>query len=210
MNLFTNKISTGKAPRFEDFVAKFEKNKQIKTASVKVAEQDEADSSEQLDVESLHQDSNEKSEVASCDCCKVDDCGGGCGCKSCTASVLERIKEAGVKGTCSECGKPNFLGCDCSGEKDSEDKEDDVDDKKDDVLVVDVLVVDDKEDDDKKDDDKKDDDKKDDDKKDDNKEASSMEFVKLANLDSKNKSFLAEYWRTLFGDEYVNAIIADK
>ena len=96
MNLFTNKISTGKAPRFEDFVAKFEKNKQIKTASVKVAEQDEADSSEQLDVESLHQDSNEKSEVASCDCCKDDDCGGGCGCKSCTASVLERIKEAGV------------------------------------------------------------------------------------------------------------------
>ena len=34
--------------------------------------------------------------------------------------------------------------------------------------------------------------------------------MKIANLDEKNKGFLREYWRQLFGDDYVNAIIADK
>jgi len=55
MKLITNRISTGNARSFEDFVADFKKKNQIKTASVKTAEQDEADSSGQLDVEPLHQ-----------------------------------------------------------------------------------------------------------------------------------------------------------
>lgn len=47
--------------------------------------------------------------------------------------------------------------------------------------------------------------------KDKDKDASKKtEFVKIANLDSKNKSFLTKYWRQLFGDDYVNALVADK
>ncbi len=55
MKLITNRISTGKPKDFNDFVADFRRN-QIKTASVKTAEQEEADSSGQLDVEPLHQE----------------------------------------------------------------------------------------------------------------------------------------------------------
>ena len=47
--------------------------------------------------------------------------------------------------------------------------------------------------------------------KEEEKEASAKtEFVKWANLDSKNKSFLTKYWRQLFGDDYVNALVSDK
>jgi len=59
MQLITNRISTGKTKTFEDFVNDFKASKAVKTASVKevvkTAEQDEADSSGQLDVEPLHQ-----------------------------------------------------------------------------------------------------------------------------------------------------------
>ncbi len=61
MQLITNRIHTGKAASFADFIKKFQEKKQIKTASVKeeatkVAEQEEAESSGQLYVEPLHQD----------------------------------------------------------------------------------------------------------------------------------------------------------
>lgn len=36
------------------------------------------------------------------------------------------------------------------------------------------------------------------------------QFVKIANLDAKNKKFLTDYWRQIFGDDYVNALVADK
>ena len=50
-----------------------------------------------------------------------------------------------------------------------------------------------------------------DDEKEEKKEAEEKtEFVKLANLDAKNKAFLTEYWRQLFGEDYVNALVADK
>ena len=43
------------------------------------------------------------------------------------------------------------------------------------------------------------------------KEASKKsQFVKIANLDAKNKKFLTDYWRQIFGDDYVNALVADK
>jgi len=203
MKLITNRISTGKPKRFEDFVAGVTKKEQIKTASVKVAEEkEEADSSGQLDVEPLHQEgesttmpkngpsakkkseegvstgkvAEEKNEADSSgqpewegkkennnDPEEPTEKGG---------SSEKKTKEAGIKGNCAECGKPNFL-CKCEkGEcAEGEDKEE----------------------------------------KEEDKEASSkVEFVKIANLDDKNKSFLKEYWRQLFGDDYVNALIADK
>lgn len=297
MKLITNRISTGKAKSFEDFVADFRKKQNIKTASVKTAEQEEADSSGQLDVEPLHQtgesttmpkagpsakkDDGEKTSSATktndeegpdsgqpkaegsekftndpqppskeekagsasgkvkvaedCSCGK-EDCDGSCtcGCKSCTATrnqavkiALAAVKIAGEKGMCS-CGEPNFI-CKgkCSGDSDNDkegDKEAKVDDK-------------DKEEKEAKTDDKDKEEKEaahkcvdcnedpcsckkeaaakckkcDCDPCTCKKEASKkVEFVKIANLDEKNKGFLKEYWRQLFGDDYVAAIIADK
>jgi hypothetical protein len=245
MKLYTNKISTAASPKFDDFIAEFKSKRNIKMASVKTAEQEEADSSGQLAVEPLHQtgesttmpgagpsaknkdDGNkssakvktseddeapdsgagtgeaklnndpkvEKEEKAgSAEVAKVaekdeDEC--GCGeddCKKCTATMAAAIKTAGEKGMCS-CGKPNFIckgkckGGDCDGDDDGSTKED--------------CEKEDKE-------------SKADDKDKEEKEASAVKFVKIANLDEKNKSFLKDYWKQLFGDDYVSAIIADK
>jgi hypothetical protein len=298
MKLITNRISTGKAKRFEDFVADFRKARNIKIASVKTAEQEEGESSGQLDVEPLHQtgesttmpkagpsakkDDGEKTSSATKtndeegpdsgqpkaegsekftndpevpskeekagsasgkvkvaeDCsCGEEDCDGSCtcACKSCTATrheavkiAIAAVKTAGEKGMCS-CGKPNFI---CKGKckgGDSDDSDDKKDDDKDDDKEA---KTDDKEEKEAKADDKEEKDAKTDDKDKEEKEASSKcdkcdcdpceckdmscgaskktEFVKIANLDEKNKGFLKEYWRQLFGDDYVAAIIADK
>jgi len=63
MQFTTNKIHLGKVPSFDEIVAKVRGEKiasanteVVKTASVKIAEQDEAPSSGQLDVEPLHQE----------------------------------------------------------------------------------------------------------------------------------------------------------
>ncbi len=254
MKLYTNKISTGKAKRFEDFVADFRKANNIKTASVKTAEQEEADSSGQLDVEPLHQegesttmpkagpsakkDDGEKTSSATkqpdeegkdsgqpkaegsekftndpevpskeekagsagvakvaghCPKCEESEADCTCDCKDCTASKEAAIKTAGEKGMCS-CGKPNFIckgkckGGDSNGDDDGSTKEEDKEEKeassKCDKCDCEPCEC---------------------------KEASKkVEFVKIANLDDKNKSFLKTYWKQLFGDDYVNAIIADK
>jgi len=42
------------------------------------------------------------------------------------------------------------------------------------------------------------------------KEASSRKFVKVANLDSKSKTWLNEYWKNLYPPEYVDAMLSDK
>ena len=241
MKLITNRISTGKEKRFEDFIADFKSKRNIKTASVKTAEeQEEADSSGQLDVEPLHQngesttmpkagpsakkddgakaakadtdpekegkDSGQpkwegqqknvndpeeptekggsakaKTKVAGhCSKCEETEEECTCGCKDCTAAKKVEVKIAGIKGNCSKCGKPNFL---CKG-KCSGDSDGDNDGST--------------EESEKKEDKKEE------------KDASSVKFVKVANLDPKNKSFLKDYWRQLFGDDYANAIIADK
>ncbi len=254
MKLYCNKISTAKPKSFEDFVKDFKSANQVKTASVKVAEQEEADSSGQLEVEPLHQEGesttmpkagpsakkegkDEKSAAATkepdaegessgqpeaegtekltnnvkfdpndssdeekgidagskttvkvagetCEKCSEPcsscSCKGGCDCKACTASKETEVKEAGIKGNCSKCSKPNFL-CKCDGE--GSDDSDNSDDSKDTETKTEEKEE---------------------------KEAKTVKFVKIANLDGKNKGFLREYWRQLFGDDYVNALIADK
>ncbi len=167
----------------------------------KVAEEkDEADSSGQPEAEGTEKFTNDpkvpckeekdgsveveiKEADGTCEKCNkgCDECiCEKCECKACKAFKEVEVKEAGIKGNCSKCGKPNFL---CKGKCDgsSDDKKDEDGESK--------IKEDNKEE----------------------KEASKKtEFVKIANLDGKNKSFLKEYWRQLYDDEYVEALIVDK
>jgi len=219
MQLITNKISTGKAVRFEDFVKNF-RAAQVKTASVKVAEeQEEADSSGQLDVEPLHQkgesttmpkagpsakkDDGEKAAAVDTDTEKEGKDSGqpkAEGSEKFTndpkvpskeekgGSATTKIK---VAGKCEKCGKL-VDECKCDIDKEAGKlpdalKEHQFKAKGDDEVEV-----------------------EDDEKKKEKKASKVLQFVKWANLDSKNKSFLTTYWKQLFGDEYVNALVADK
>ena len=90
--------------------------------------------------------------------------------------------------------------------EDCDNKEDNKEDKKDDNKE-------DKKDDnkeDKKDDDDKEDDKKEDDDKEDKEASAPVQFVKVANLDAKSKSWLRKYWSQLYPSSYADAMTADK
>ena len=258
MKLITSTIRTGKAKSFEDFIADFKSKQQVKTASVKTAEQDEADSSGQLDVEPLHQEGESTTMPKNGPSAKKDD-----GEKSAAAT-----KEPDAEGKSS--GQPEAEGSEkftndpevpskeekggsieveekTAGELPealkeyqfkAKDNKDDKDDKKPGVPdgtgpgkdSPECPLNDDDDDDKEEKVDKKagkipgvpdgtgprggsqacpfnkDEDKKDEDKK----EAKTSEFVKIANLDDKNKSFLKNYWRQIFGEDYANALISDK
>ena len=225
MQLITNKISTGKPGRFEDFVKSF-KASQIKTASVKVAEeQEEGKSSGQLDVEPLHQEGESTTMPKAGPSAKKDD-----GKKEATAdtdpekegedsgqpkaegsekftndpkvpskeekggSAKSKAKVAG-KG----CGKCNCEPCECDKGKTKEAALEDLPQAVQDKIKGKKTDCDGDADGSTKEDCEEE------------KEASkATQFVKWANLDSKNKSFLTTYWRQLFGDDYVNALVADK
>ena len=238
MKFITNRISTGKPRSFEDFVKDFKNGRQVKTASVKTAEQEEADSSGQLDVEPLHQEGESTTMPKAGPSAKKDD---GDKSASSTTDPEAEGKDSGqpkaegsekftndpkapskeekagsanaktkVAGHCAKCDETEEdCKCDCkdctaakagavktAGElpealkehqfkaKDSDgDKEEEKDEEKE---------------------------GKTDDKDKEEKEAKAVKFVKIANLNEKNKGFLKEYWRQLFGDEYANALVADK
>lgn len=286
MQLITNRIQTGNGGSFADFVAKYKKEHNIKTASteednVKVAaEQEEADSSGQLDVEPLHQEgesttmpkagpsakkegkdekaasatdtdpekegkdsgqckaegsekftnnvkfdpndstdeekgivdasSESETKVASgaCEACKCEPC--ECDKEASTEEKDEKVKEAGAE----HLKEHQFKSKDDGEEKvEAEDKEE----EKKEASVKDEeekeVEAEDKEDK-TKEASAKDEEEKEveaEDKEEEKKEATAkVEFVKFANLDSKNKQFLTDYWRQLFGDDYVNALVADK
>ncbi len=254
MQLITNKISTGKPGRFEDFIEKF-KAAQVKTASVKTAEEkDEAESSGQLKVEPLHQTGESTTMPKAGPSAKKDDG------EKAAATVTDKKEEDGpdsgqpkaegsekftnnvkfdpndstdeekgidasadttvkvAEETCEGCNCPkNECECkDCTAKKDEDEEE-----VKEAGSLPDAL----KEHQFKKKEDSGDDEEKEEKEE---KEASAKcskcdcdpceckeaaaapKFVKWANLDSKNKSFLTTYWRQLFGDDYVNALVADK
>jgi len=234
MKLITNRISTGKAKSFEDFVNSYRSEKQVKTASVKTAEQEEADSSGQLDVEPLHQegesttmpkagpsakkDDGEKSAAATkkpdaegedsgqpkaegsekfTNKVKFDPNDSSDEEKGIDAGSKTRVKTAKEE-KCDGCGclKGECTCKDCTADKDKEDEEKTAG-KLPDALKEHQFKAKGDSDDDK-------------DEEKEEKEAGSVKFVKIANLDEKNKGFLKEYWRQLFGDDYVNALIADK
>jgi len=240
MQLITNKISTGKAGRFEDFIKNF-RNSQIKTASVKTAEeQEEGESSGQLDVEPLHQEGESTTMPKAGPSAKKDD-----GEKAAAADTNpeKEGKDSGQpkaegpekftndpkvptkeeKGGAAEqktkvarnqdgtgpdgkgpktgrgCGKCNCDPCEC------EDK-----DTKTAALEDLPQEVQDKINGKKTDCDGDSDGSTGEDCKEEKEASKATQFVKWANLDSKNKSFLTTYWRQLFGDDYVNALVADK
>jgi hypothetical protein len=243
MKFVTNKIDTGKGKRFEDFIKAVKEERNIKTASVKVAEQEEADSSGQLDVEPLHQEGEsttmpqngasakkEAEEVVSEEKVAEKEKDEACSSGQPEAegklvndpkvpskeekggSADGEVKEAGIKGVCSKCDKPNFL-CKCDKDE-SEEKEEEKEEekvagktergKRDGTGPFEGSAQKEKSDTGKRKEDGEECPVKD-------KEASEkMEFVKIANLDEKNKTFLKEYWRQLFGDDYANALVADK
>jgi hypothetical protein len=254
MKFITNRISTGKATRFEDFVKEYQDKQVVKTASVKTAEEDEAKSSGQLDVEPLHQegesttmpkngpsakkDTDNKSAAATDPDAEGPDSGQPkaegsekftndpeAPTKEEKSSAEEtEVKEAEL--TPAQEKLPDALKEKIRGtqedNKDSEDSEDNEDNE-------------DSEDNEVKEAGKTEKGKRDGTgpfegsaqkevsdkgkrqqqgekcpKKDDKKASEKTQFVKIANLDTKNKNFLKTYWRQLFGDDYVNALIADK
>jgi hypothetical protein len=246
MQFIQNKIRVGKSKSFEDICQEFiaKKNANVKTASVKVAEADEAPSSGQLAVEPLHQegestnqdsvaggkdneggdggkaptkkadeegkdsgqpkaegsekftndpkveanaDATVKVAEVECEECKCDPCT----CKEATATEEEEkeaksdedeveTKEAGVKGNCAKCSKPNFL-CKCKGDGDSDsddDKSDDKEEKEDKEASADATVK--------------------------------VAFKKIANLTPAEKTRLGTYWKNIYPDAFVDALLADK
>jgi len=234
MKLITNRISTAKDRNFDDFVADFKSKRNIKTASVKTAEQEEAESSGQLKVEPLHQtgesttmpkagpsakkDDGEKAAAADTDPEKEGKDSGqpkAEGSEKFTndPKVPSKEEKAGsarvakVAAHCEKCdGKDEDAKCtceckDCTAAKAEAVKTAALEDLP--QEVQDKIKG-------KKTDCDGDNDGSTEEDCEEEKEASAVKFVKIANLDEKNKSFLKDYWKQLFGDEYVNAIIADK
>jgi hypothetical protein len=157
LNMVTNKISTAKPGRFEDFIEKCLGTNQVKTASTKVAEeQKEAPSSGQLDVEPLHQEGESTTMPKSGPSVKKEE-----GEKE--ASVDTNPEEEG-----KDSGQPKAEG----SEKFTNDPETPCEEEKEAAVET--------------------------------------KFVKWANLDSKNRDFLVAYWRQIFGDDFVKAMVADK
>lgn len=197
MQFISNRIFTGKTKTFEDVVKSYtEKKSVVKTASVKVAEKDEAESSGQLAVEPLHQkgesteatpngggkaDKKEapssgqpEAEAKLVNEPKVEDK---------KAEATETTKEAGFDTKpCGDCGMCGGL-CKCKKDAKIEKEGDDDDNNDDDVEAKAKEAI---------------------------KAASQGNFVKIANLDSKTKSWLSTYWKKLFPASFVDAMLADK
>jgi hypothetical protein len=252
MQLITNRIHTGKAGRFEDFIEKYRTEHQVKIASMDVqvkvaAEQEEADSSGQLKVEPLHQkgestempkkgpsakkEGKDDKKSATTDT-KPEKEGKDSGQPKAEGSekltnkvkfdpndtskeekggsVKTIVKEA--KSKCEKCGKEcgecACKDCDCKACTTARAEAQMKEAGKLPAALEEYKFT--------KKDDKKDDKKEDDGKgktkvnKDDKVADQKLQFVKWANLDSKNKAFLTKYWRQLFGDDYVNALVTDK
>ncbi len=239
MQFITNKIITGKSKSFEDIVAEYRsKGEAVKIAAsqatIKTANEEEAESSGQLDVEPLHQTGesttmpkngpNAKKEDGKASSSATDPEEDGKDSGQPKAEGSEKFtndpeapseeeksgtsdvdtKEAGIKGTCKKCSKPNFL-CECDkndtekDEKDGNDTEDKNDEKDEDTKEAAVKC---KECDCDPCECKK--------SKCAETKSASTKFVKVANLDDKSKSWLREYWKELYPPEFVEAMLADK
>jgi len=229
MHFIANKISVGKTKSFEEICQKFleEKNANVKTAAVKVAEADEAPSSGQLAVEPLHQEgeSTNQDSVAG-----GKDNDGGKGGKAKTTPSDEEGKDSGqpkAEGSEKLTNDPKVeasagtkvarnqdgTGPDGEGPRTGrgsgpceENKEDEGDkDTKEAGSLPEAL----KEHQFKAKDDKDDD--KDEDKDEKTKEASTTTgFKKIANLTPAEKTRLDKYWKTIYPDAFVDALLADK
>jgi len=234
MKFVTHKISTGKAKSFDEIIRQYQEKATIKTASTKVAEADEAESSGQLDVEPLHQTGESTTMPAAGPSAKKDDNSTNSG-----KATGKEDKEGEDSGQPKAEGK---LVNDPKPDKDAkiEDKTEKVaekckKDEDEDCECKDCTAAKEEayvklggikgmcscgkpnfickgkckgecSDDDKKED-KKEDDKKEKEVKDAN---TQPKFVRLANLDDKSKGWLSDYWKKLYPADYVDAMLADK
>jgi len=226
MQFITNRIRTGKAKSFADLVKELSQSKQetVKTASVqepvKVAEEkkekskDEGPSSGQLDVEPLHQTGESTEMPKKGPSAKKDDNSAKAAAtkinteeegkdsgqpkaegtekftndpqkpdkKDAAGSAKVETKEAKLE-MCPECKKPGFA-CTCKKDKGKE-TEEGCGGEGEKPCSAEAKVEE-------------------------KKSETKKQFVKVANLDGKNKAFLRKFWRQLYGEEYVNALLADK
>ena len=216
IKLCSNTISLGKGKTFEEIIQKVASQNGMMTKQASKEEKDEADSSGQPEAEGKLV--NEP---------KVLD--------EKKADAEEVTKEAGEKGMC-ECGKPNFI---CKGKCKGESSDSDDDDKKDDDDKDDDKKEDDDDEKEasakakvKKASGKNEDEKADssgqldveplhqkgesenagnETKKEKKTEAGTKpEFVKVAKLNSKTRSYLQTYYSQYYPAEFVEALLAEK
>jgi len=232
MQFISNKISVGKTKSFEDICQEFvaKKNASVKTASadaeVKVAEADEAEGSGQLEVEPLHQ------EGESTDQEKVT--GGKCSCdgdsKEAGAAPMKESDEEGESSGQPEAEGKEELNNDpyddpkvkadadaevkVAEEEETEEAEEECEEKE--ASTQEAALEDLPEDVQDKIKGKDSDESDDSDKEDkEDKEASADEtvkvaFTKIANLTAEEKSRLGKYWKNIYPDAFVDALLADK
>lgn len=226
MNFWQNRIPTGKpSVTLKDLVDKVISQRevretQVKTASteeaVKTAETDEAPSSGQLDVEPLHQTGDSvkpsattKNETAAAPSPKKDeDCeADSSGQPEAEGKLVNKpeVKEEETKEETKEDKKDKEIAVAKTDEKVKEAAIEDIQKaKEEDEMTEEELAA----------------------KKEEEKETATEEtekktavtktevkkagFVRLANLDDKTKSWLRTYWRNLYPEEYVEAMLAEK
>jgi len=216
IKLCSNTISLGKGKTFDEIIQKVASQNGMMTKTASKEEKDEADSSGQPEAEGKLVNEPKVLDEK----------------KDCSAEAEEEItKEAGEKGMC-ECGKPNFI-CKgkCKGESsDSDDGDDDKkdDDKKDDdddkeaSTDTDVKEASGKNEDEKGESSgqldveplhQKGESEKAGDLTGKNKKTEAdtkTEFVKVAKLNSKTRSFLQTYYSQYYPPEFVEALLAEK
>jgi hypothetical protein len=246
MQFISNKICIGKSKSFEDICQEFlaKKNASVKTASVKVAEADEAPSSGQLAVEPLHQEgeSTNQDSVAGgknnegskdggkAPAKKADEEGEDSGQPKAEGSEkftndpkVEANADASVKVAEAKCEECDCDPCSCKeAKKDEEDT--DIEAKKDEEDGDEVkeagvtgscskcdkpnFLCKCKGDSDSDSDDSDKEDK--DDKKEDKEASATVGFKKIANLTSEEKTRLGKFWKNIYPDAFVEAMLADK
>ena len=211
MHFISNKISVGKTKTFEDICKDYlsvKEDASVKTASaeeavVKVAEADEAEGSGQLEVEPLHQEgeSTNQDSVA----------GGKCSCDGEKEAGSAPMKAADEEGESS--GQPEAEGkeelnndpyddpkvtADADATvKEAEAKCEECDCDPCECKDVTCAETDEEE------------------AEGEEKEASAEEtvkvaFKKIANLTSEEKARLGKFWKNIYPEDFVNAMLADK
>lgn len=213
MNFVTNKIFTGKSLTFDDIVKKMAKTSSVTGNVMKTAEKEEAESSGQLDVEPLHQEGESTEMPKKGPSAKKDE----------DTKKAKTVTDPEKEG--EDSGQPKAEGSEKFTNKVKFDPNDTPDKEKGGSTEEEVkkaALEDLPEEVQEKIKGKKEKDEGEE-KAEDEKDCSkasveeevkkaedTVKFVKIANLNAKNKTFLKKYWTMLYGEEYANAMLADK
>ena len=216
----TNRISTGKGRSFDEIVADFRAKEEVKTASagpeVKTAEQEEADSSGQLDVEPLHQEGESTTMPKNGPSAKTEGKEKEKAAKADTDPEKEGEDSEQPKweGKQENNNEPKVEEEAKGGSAKAETKEAALEDLPQEVQDKIKGKDSSDEEDNEEEAEEKEDETSDEEAKEEEKEEKEakeeIKFVKVANLNAKNKEFLRKFWTKLYGEDYVNALLADK